>query len=120
MFCKCGESNREYSLAFWQIIRYKYTPCKFSRIYCKKCKGNWITRAKYVELLPNPEQTLFNMTLNDDSPMPWGTHKGETMENVPCDYLLWLFENGKCTGNVKVYIEDNMDVLKHQQKQQNK
>lgn len=52
------------------------------------------------------------MTLTDKSPMPFGKHKGVEMANVPADYLLWLYENNKCTDEVKEYIEDNMDVLK--------
>lgn len=44
--------------------------------------------------------------------MPWGKHKNEKMVNVPAAYLLWLHEQGKCSGDVKKYIEDNMDVLK--------
>lgn len=33
------------------------------------------------------------------------------MANVPADYLLWLYENGKLTDEIKQYIEENMDVL---------
>lgn len=44
--------------------------------------------------------------------MPWGKFKGEKMENVPANYLVWLYEEAKCDGDVKAYIEDNMDVLK--------
>ena len=28
--------------------------------------------------------------LEDDSPMPFGKHKGELLEDVPASYLLWL------------------------------
>lgn len=28
--------------------------------------------------------------LTDNSPMPWGKHKGTAMANVPAHYLLWL------------------------------
>ena len=50
--------------------------------------------------------------LTDKSPMPFGKHKGVEMANVPADYLIWLYENEKCTDEVREYIEDNMDVLK--------
>lgn len=50
--------------------------------------------------------------LTDDSLMPYGKHKGVKMANVPADYLLWLFDNNKSTGEVTVYIHDNMDTLK--------
>lgn len=49
--------------------------------------------------------------LNDESLMPWGKYKGDKMENVPAEYLLWLYENDKCSGNVKEYIIDNLNVL---------
>ncbi|WP_372776487.1 putative quorum-sensing-regulated virulence factor [Mangrovibacterium sp.] len=49
--------------------------------------------------------------LNDNSPMPFGIHKGKAMANVPDNYLIWLYKEGKCKGAVKAYIEDNADVL---------
>lgn len=51
------------------------------------------------------------MTLTDQSPMPFGEHKGKLMEDVPAEYLIWLINNGKLTPEVREYIEDNMDVL---------
>jgi len=50
--------------------------------------------------------------MNDESLMPFGKYKGEKMANVPPDYLIWLYENDKCGGDVKKYIFDNLDVLK--------
>ena len=50
--------------------------------------------------------------LTDNDKMPWGAHKGKAMINVPASYLIWLYENNKCSGDVKKYIEDNMQVLK--------
>jgi uncharacterized protein (DUF3820 family) len=49
--------------------------------------------------------------LTDESIMPWGIHKGKKMANVPASYLLWLYNNDKCFGNVKFYIKENLDVL---------
>lgn len=49
--------------------------------------------------------------LNDNSPMPFGIHKGKAMANVPDSYLKWLYSEGKCYGPVKAYIEENADVL---------
>jgi uncharacterized protein (DUF3820 family) len=43
--------------------------------------------------------------------MPWGKHKGERMANIPPDYLLWLLENDKCSGEVKKYIQENKSTL---------
>lgn len=49
--------------------------------------------------------------LTDNALMPYGKHKGTRMEEVPASYLLWLYDNDKCSNDVKKYIEDNMDVL---------
>lgn len=50
--------------------------------------------------------------MTDQSLMPYGAHKGKAMINVPAQYLMWLYDNNKCSGEVKKYIEDNKDVLK--------
>ena len=59
------------------------------------------------------------MTLTDESPMPFGKHKGTEMANVPADYLLWLWKKqgtskpfGEEAAAVQRYIIDNLDVLK--------
>lgn len=49
--------------------------------------------------------------MDDNSLMPYGKHQGKAMINVPADYLLWLYENDKCSGDVKAYIVANEDVL---------
>lgn len=43
--------------------------------------------------------------------MPWGKYQGDKMINVPAAYLIWLYDNNKCSGYVKAYIKDNYDVL---------
>ena len=53
----------------------------------------------------------------DKSIMPWGKYKGKKMANVPADYLLWVFENNKCSYDVALYVRDNMDVLQKQVKE---
>ena len=54
--------------------------------------------------------------LHDDDLMPFGKHKGIPMQDVPADYLYYLWHNGMKnqtkTSNVAKYIEDNLDVLK--------
>ena len=49
--------------------------------------------------------------LTDDSPMPWEKHAGKKMANVPADYLLYLDKEKWAIGDVKEYIDDNMDEL---------
>lgn len=49
--------------------------------------------------------------MEDTDIMPYGIHKGRQMQDVPAEYLIWLYEEGKCAGPVKEYIEDNLHVL---------
>ena len=50
--------------------------------------------------------------IDDNSIMPFGKYRGEKMANIPPDYLIWLYENCKCYGDIKDYIAENMEVLK--------
>ena len=50
--------------------------------------------------------------MTDESIMPFGKYKGEKMANILPNYLLWLYENNKCNGEVREYIKDNLDVIK--------
>lgn len=50
--------------------------------------------------------------MTDNSKMPFGKYKGEKMANVPASYLIWIFENNKCSPEVAKYIADNLDVIK--------
>ncbi len=56
--------------------------------------------------------------MNDKSIMPFGIHKGKRMANVPAPYLIWLFDNDKCHGELWLYILDNKDDLKEEIKRQ--
>ena len=58
--------------------------------------------------------------MNDNSLMPFGKHKGVKMANVPESYLIWLYENSNIYGELKQYIEDNLDVLKSEIEYENK
>lgn len=50
--------------------------------------------------------------MKDTDLMPFGRYKGIEMANVPPDYLLWLYEDKRCYGRVKGYIQDNLEVIK--------
>lgn len=45
--------------------------------------------------------------------MTFGMHKGKNIKEVPADYLLWLYDNDKCFGKVKDYIEKNESTLRN-------
>lgn len=55
---------------------------------------------------------MTNNKLTDESSMPFGKYRGKQMADVPADYLLWLYDNCKCSDNVHDYIIDNLEVLK--------
>ena len=52
--------------------------------------------------------------MTDASLMPYGIHKGKRMQDVPADYLHYLWTHGKSETNDEVaeYIRSNLDVLK--------
>lgn len=50
--------------------------------------------------------------LSDNSPMPFGKHKGKAMINIPAKYLLWLYNQGVDHEAVKKYIISNLEILK--------
>lgn len=57
--------------------------------------------------------------LSDLDPMPFGKHKGLPMQDVPADYLHYLWVNGKKHDNrclVADYIRRNLNALKQEHK----
>lgn len=52
------------------------------------------------------------MDVTDNTPMPFGKHKGKAMVNIPAKYLLWLYGQGCDHAGVKRYILDNLEGLK--------
>jgi uncharacterized protein (DUF3820 family) len=50
--------------------------------------------------------------LTDESLMPYGKYKGLQMIKVPANHLIWLYENNRCSVEVKEYVLDNLEVLK--------
>ena len=55
--------------------------------------------------------------LTDKSIMPSGKHKGKKMEDIPADYLLWIYENNACSKEVSFYIHENLDTIKEEIRQ---
>lgn len=55
--------------------------------------------------------------MTDLSKMPFGEHEGEALINVPADYLIYLLDENICKGELKEYIEDNMEILQLELKQ---
>ena len=60
--------------------------------------------------------------MNDNSLMPFGKHKNNQMKNVPATYLRFIYDNnmmGNPNNGLKEYIEDNLDVIDKEIKEQN-
>lgn len=57
--------------------------------------------------------------MKDEDLMPFGIHKGKKMIDVPADYLLWLLESNKCSGEVMAYILDVKDALIRERNENN-
>lgn len=59
-----------------------------------------------------------SVMLSDLDPMPFGKHKGTPMQDVPADYLHYLWNNGlrqkTRTSNVADYIQRNLHTLKNE------
>lgn len=49
--------------------------------------------------------------ITDETIMTYGKHRGKEFQEIPADYLIWLYEETDCPLNIKTYVEDNMDVL---------
>ena len=52
--------------------------------------------------------------VTDETKLWYGKHKGKTMIDVPASYLVWCYDNNKCTANVRRYVEENREVLDKQ------
>ena len=48
--------------------------------------------------------------------MPFGKHKGKEFDDVPADYLMWLYNkpNNNLRGPLKEYIDANLDSLQQE------
>lgn len=58
-------------------------------------------------------------SLSDTDPMPFGKHKGESMQDVPASYLYYLWVNGlkeNVQSDVADYIRRNISALKTEYK----
>ena len=50
--------------------------------------------------------------LTDESSMPFGKHAGKKMANVPPEYLLWVYDEDRCSAPVRLYIKENLEDLR--------
>lgn len=82
---------------------------------------------KVIIVNRNTSTTPEKLVLEDDSIMAFGTdHKGKRLIDVPYWYLLWLRDQDWFKGStdvfksaLRVYIEENLDVLQQEETQAN-
>jgi hypothetical protein len=71
--------------------------------------------ARQYNLKPPPiADTPLPDDLNDESPFPFGKHKGEPMKDVPGSYLGWVwntFEHKKHNSPLFRYIVKNIENI---------
>lgn len=61
------------------------------------------------------------MNLKDTDKMMFGKYEGTPLIDVPADYLLWIYTNlSRLRGDLRTYIEDNMEALKKEVADKNK
>lgn len=58
--------------------------------------------------------------VTDDTLMATGQYKGVAMINIPASYLIWVYDNDRCSKDVREYITDNLDVLREEISRSNK
>lgn len=58
--------------------------------------------------------------MKDTDKMPFGKYKGKEMQEVPAEYLIFIYEEKKATPEVRAYIEENMHVLQEEIKRSKK
>jgi len=58
------------------------------------------------------------MKYTDETPMPFGKHKGVKLANVPASYLLFMYESKYLKAPLLDYVEENKEVLEQQAKKE--
>jgi hypothetical protein len=61
------------------------------------------------------KESLTSPILTDDSPMPFGKHKGELLVDIPADYFHWLWTEGgmsKQDSPIANYIRASLPALR--------
>lgn len=69
---------------------------------------------------PDSGSNARKAALTDNSLMPYGQHQGSKMIDVPASYLIWLYDNKKCSGSVWDYIANRLADLREEAKKEGK
>ncbi len=55
---------------------------------------------------------MVSTKFTNESLMPFGKYKDKKLADVPDEYLLWLHDNAKAWGQLKIYLRDNIDAIR--------
>ena len=72
------------------------------------------TRLFYMPIDPFDQPISSVDELNDLSPMPFGKHKGEPMQDVPADYFHWCWTTNVGGPTLRAYIKKSLSALKQE------
>lgn len=59
--------------------------------------------------------------ITDESPMPWGEHKGKKLKDVPASYLSWCYQQTwiKDWRELYTYLKSNEKALELETQEEN-
>lgn len=58
--------------------------------------------------------------MDANSIMPFGKYKGKKLSEVPDNWFVWMYDHKKLSGNLKLYAETTIEILKIQARQNKK
>lgn len=69
-------------------------------------------RGRVRIVIRSKRKRLINfLSMDDNSIMEFGKHKGEKLANVPDSYFKFMYEQGFLYGDLKRYVEENLDSI---------
>lgn len=94
---KCFTRHKQTLEQVWRVLETPY-PVKHDIV------RGFIGSEMNMFNIGKKRKTKSNGLLSDSDLMPYGKHEGKTMKNVPVPYLVWMYNNGKCSEIVKEFI----------------
>lgn len=50
--------------------------------------------------------------LKEEPIIKYGKYEGKKVSQIPAEYLIWLYENDRCSPMIKDYVKKNLSILK--------
>lgn len=61
---------------------------------------------KYIQFIPQG--------VTDETRMFYGKYKDRQLKDIPADYWVWMYENNRLSGSLKVYVAERIELFKQQ------